>query len=470
MRWVKVVDSGESKHWTILDVGCGGGRTGVPCALNHYWRDHLNSLITDSLSDRSRQRTLQALGIFCGFSAALWLAAAEAPTKLVTVAVSPFVISFMMVLGAFVSRWSVPALIRGTSDIGADLQQAPHLVVWGVLAGCLWAVGNTLTIFAVRDIGLSIAFPLWNSNSLVGVLWGILLFKELHRAGWLRWVGVVGGALVLFAGAILLSLASTSQAAHGHATRGVVAALGAGIVLGSMYIPYRKAYITGMNPLTFITFFTVGELATMTLLAVSFSGGSKIFWHELVKSRGILFWPLLGGFLWVVGDLFQNYAAKYVGISRGIPLSNTNQLWGLLWGILVFGELQGLTRGVYLQVIGGSLLMTAGAVAIAFSSATEGEYSSWKEAAQRESDLYNVEPAYIAARMEGKEIDAKNHARTLLDWLLIGGATLVFAAFGFMASIPEMEIHWGWLAALTSAMLLVLLAGGVALWRITRFN
>jgi hypothetical protein len=39
-----------------------------------------------------------------------------------------------------------------------------------------------------------------------------------------------------------------------------------------------------------------------------------------------------------------------------------------------------------------------------------------------------------------------------------------------VASIPEMEIHWGWLAALTSAMLLVLVAGGVALWRITRFN
>ena len=430
----------------------------------------MNTLITESLSERSRQRTLQSLGIFCGFSAALWLAAAEAPTKLVAVAISPFVISFMMVLGAFVSRWSLPALIRGTSDIGADLRQVPHLVVWGVLAGCLWAVGNTLTIFAIRDIGLSIAFPLWNSNSLVGILWGILFFKELHRAGWLRWVGVVGGALILFGGAMLLSLASTSQAAHGHGIRGVVAALGAGIVLGSMYIPYRKAYITGMNPLTFITFFTVGELVTMTALAIGFSGGSKIFWHELVGSRGVLFWPLLGGFMWVVGDLFQNYAAKYVGISRGIPLSNTNQLWGLLWGILVFGELHGLTPSVYAQVIGGSVLMAAGAVAIAFSSATEGEYSSWKEAAQRESDLYNIEPAYVAARMEGKETNAKNHARTLIDWLLIGGATLIFAAFGLMAAIPEMEIHWGWLAALTSAMLLVLVAGGVALWRITRFN
>jgi drug/metabolite transporter (DMT)-like permease len=430
----------------------------------------LSSLITESLSERSRQRKLQALGVLCGFSAALWLAAAEAPTKLVSVAVSPFVISFMMVLGAFVSRWSLPALIRATSDIGRDLRQAPHLVVWGVLAGCLWAVGNTLTILGIRDIGLSIAFPLWNSNSLIGILWGILFFKELHRAGWLRWVGVVGGALVLFGGAVSLSLASTSQASHAHALRGVAAALGAGIVLGSMYIPYRKAYITGMNPLTFVTFFTFGEMATMTTLAVSFTGGMQPFYHELVKSRGVLFWPLLGGFMWVVGDLFQNYAAKYVGISRGIPLSNTNQLWGLLWGILVFGELRGLTRAVYAQVIGGSLLMAAGAVAIAFSSATEGEYSSWKEAAQRESDLYNIEPAYVAARMEGKETNGRNHARTFIDWLLIAGATLAFAGFGLMANIPEMELHWGWLAALTSAMLLVLVAGGVALWRTTRFN
>ncbi len=430
----------------------------------------MNSIIIESLTERSRQRTLQALGVFCGFAAALWLAAAEAPTKLVTIAVSPFVISLMMVLGAFVSRWSLPALIRGTSDIRADVRQVPHLIVWGVLAGCLWAVGNTLTILGVRDVGLSIAFPLWNSNSLVGILWGILFFKELHRAGWLRWVGVVGGAVILFGGAVLLSLASTSQAPLEHAMRGVVAALGAGLVLGSMYIPYRKAYITGMNPLSFVTFFTFGEMATMTTLAINFTGGALPLWHELVKSRSVLFWPLLGGFMWVVGDLFQNYAVKYVGISRGIPLSNTNQLWGLLWGILVFGELQGATRNVYAKVIGGSWLMAAGAVTIAFSTATEREYLSWKEAAQRESDLYNIDPAYVAARMEGKEPSATHHRRTWVDWLLIGGATTVFVGFGAMAIIPQMELNWVWLAGLTSAMLVILVAGGVALWRTTRFS
>jgi glucose uptake protein GlcU len=49
------------------------------------------------------------------------------------------------------------------------------------MAGCLWAVGNTLTVFAVRDIGLSIAFPLWNANSLIGIIWGALLFRETAR-------------------------------------------------------------------------------------------------------------------------------------------------------------------------------------------------------------------------------------------------------------------------------------------------
>ena len=106
--------------------------------------------------------------MLCGLTAGAWLGAAEAPTKLVTLGLSPVVISLSMVIGVFLARWTLPALIQGTSYVAADLRQAPHLIVWAVLAGCLWAVANTLTIFAVRDVGLSIAFPLWNSNSLVG--------------------------------------------------------------------------------------------------------------------------------------------------------------------------------------------------------------------------------------------------------------------------------------------------------------
>jgi len=424
----------------------------------------------DKLPERSRRRVLHRLGIFCGFAAALWLAGAEAPTKLVTVAVSPMVISFMMVFGAFISRWSLPALVRGTADTFRDARHVPHLVLWGVMAGCLWAVGNTLTIFAVRDIGLSLAFPLWNSNSLIGILWGTLLFKELHGAGGLRKAGVVGGAVVVFIGAILISAASTSEAAHGNALHGIVAAVGAGLMFGSMYIPYRKAYITGMNPLTFLTFFTFGEMTMMTVVALVFTGGVGPFWHELVANRAILLWPMLGGFMWVVGDLFQNYATKYVGISRGIPLSNTNQLWGLLLGLLVFRELHGLTANIYAEVIGGSVMMALGALAISACSASEGEYASWKQAAQREIELYGIDPEYVTARMEGRDGGVGEVRRTWADWLLIVAATLIFVGLGTLARAPQMEIQTGWLALFAAALVAVLAAAGVALWRVTKFT
>ncbi len=143
-----------------------------------------------AIRENSRPRKLQRLGVLSGFAAGAWLGAAEAPTKLVSVGISPIVISLIMVIGVFLARWSLPALILGTSSIRADLRRTPHLIVWAILAGCLWAVANTMTIFAIRDIGLSIAFPLWNSNSLLGILWGVIFFKELRDAGWRRWTGV----------------------------------------------------------------------------------------------------------------------------------------------------------------------------------------------------------------------------------------------------------------------------------------
>src|SRR4051812_49505395 len=99
----------------------------------------------------------------------------------------------MMLSVPLIPRGSLRVWVGAPADTFRDARQVPHLVLWGIMAGCLWAVGNTLTIFAVRDIGLSLAFPLWNSNSLIGILWGTLLFRELQGAGWLRKAGVIGG-------------------------------------------------------------------------------------------------------------------------------------------------------------------------------------------------------------------------------------------------------------------------------------
>jgi drug/metabolite transporter (DMT)-like permease len=420
-----------------------------------------------------RPRSLHSLGVACGLAAGAWLGGAEAPTKLVTVGFSPFLISLGMVAGVFVARWTVPMLLKGTGYVLQDIREKPHLMVWAVLAGMLWAVANTLTVFAIRNVGLSIAFPLWNTNSLIGLLWGCLLFGELRGAGRKQWMQVLGGALAIVAGACLLAYATAGQSAGAPhaAVTGILAALGAGILWGTMYIPYRKAYLSGMNPLSFVTVFTFGELGTVFVLALAFNGGFHQVAADLTRARPALFWLFLGGFCWVIGDLFQQYAAKYIGLGRGIPLSNTNQLWGLAWGALVFGEVSGMSTGSQVLIVAGSLVMIAGAVAISFAEASASEQASWKRAVDRECGRYNLPREQVEASLEGHDVLAGKHPRRSRWEVLIGlAAAALFVWLGLGARRQALEVNVYWMAGLIAASLAILVVCGLMLWRRTRFS
>src|SRR5271168_3432129 len=320
--------------------------------------------------------SLHGLGVICGLTAGVWLGAAEAPTKLVNSGFSPFAISLCMVAGVFTARWTFPTLLKGTGYVFADLMEKKHLIVWALLAGALWAVANTLTVFAIRDVGLAVAFPMWNANALIGLFWGRVLFRELEGASGKNVGKVVVGAITIVIAAVMLGFSTIHGGSMGqHAFRGIAAALGASLMWGTMYVPYRKAYLSGMNPLSFVTIFTVGELGTMFALSIGLAGGFHTVAGQLFAARHFVFWLFLGGFCWVIGDLFQQYATKYIGIGRGIPLSNTNQLWGLAWGALVFGELAGLDRAHQLVILAGSAVMILGALAISTAAASSGEHA-----------------------------------------------------------------------------------------------
>ena len=426
-------------------------------------------------TDKAPVLSLHRLGVMCGLAAGAWLGAAEAPTKLVTVGFSPFLISLGMVAGVFVARWTVPAALKGTGYIFQDLREKAHLIVWAILAGMLWAVANTLTVFAIRNVGLSIAFPLWNTNSLVGIFWGWLLFNELRGSGVRQWSKVLGGAGAIVVGACVLAYATTRQqgtAAGQHsATLGILAALAAGVVWGTMYVPYRKAYISGMNPLSFVTVFTFGELATTFTLALAYHGGMHNLALEMTRARPIFFWLFLGGFCWVLGDLFQQYASKYIGIGRGIPLSNTNQLWGLAWGALVFGELSGQSLTAQMLVIAGSLVMIVGATAISFAEAPASEQASWHKAMLRECHRYGLDPVRVAATQRGEDpLAAETGARRWYELLPVVGALGIFIWLGFDAQRNPLPVSLPWMVVLCSASLVLLIVCGVQLWRRTRFS
>jgi glucose uptake protein GlcU len=396
-----------------------------------------------------------ALGVLCGLAAGVWLGAAEAPTKLVNSGVSPYAISLCMVTGVFVARWTVPTLLKGTRSVFADLRENKHLLSSAILAGMLWAVANTLTVFAIRDVGLTIAFPLWNTNSLVGIFWGWLLFGELKGAHGKNVAKVILGAVAIAGAAVMLGFSTIhGQGENAHkAAAGVLAAAGASLLWGTMYIPYRKAYISGMNPLSFVTVFTVGELGTILALAVGLDPATRIaLLHEHAPAaRGVLFWLFLGGFVWVVGDLFQQFATKYLGIGRAIPLSNTNQLWGLAWGALVFGELAHASWGQRALVVAGSVVMICGALAVSTAVASEREHASTDAALERECRRYGLDYTRVVQAYLGHGAGSSER-RGWIDYAIVAAAIAIFVWLALSARKPALEMNYAWVWGLAVAL------------------
>ena len=414
--------------------------------------------------------SVHSLGVLCALSAGVWLGAAEAPTKLVNSGLSPFAISLGMVAGVFTARWTVPTLLKGTRQVFADLREHTHLIPVAILAGMLWAVANTLTVFAIRDVGLAIAFPLWNTNALVGIFWGWLLFGELRGASGKNIAKVVLGALAIVAAAVMLGF-STIHGGGEHAGRafgGILAAAGASLTWGTMYVPYRKAYISGMNPLSFVTVFTVGELGAVFALAYTLDRPSAgIFFH--VQARPMLFWLFLGGFVWVIGDIFQQYATKYLGIGRAIPLSNTNQLWGLAWGALVFGELSQANSTHRLLVIAGSLIMILGALAVSTAVATERENTSTNRALLRECNRYDLDYGRVLQTYSGTSGDTRI-GRAWWDYLILAFAVGVFVWLATQAQVPSLAFNFSWTAILAVLLVVSAVICVSGLWKATRFS
>ncbi len=240
---------------------------------------------------------------------------------------------------------------------------------------------------------------------------------------------------------------------------------------GTSYIPYRKAYLSGMNPLSFLTVFTVGELGTVLLLSYMFLGGVGPLVHELILAKSSLFWLFFGGFCWVVGDIFQQFAVKYIGIGRGIPLANTNQIWGVAWAALVFCDLRGANILTIILILGGCLLMIFGAGCIASTEASGEEHNSWNKAVEKECVRYNLNKERVMVAVSGGDplgLEKKGHA--WWDILIVIIAVGIFVFFAMLANKPALMMNYVWLGIIAFLSILVAVIGGLMLHKHTGFS
>jgi len=244
--------------------------------------------------------------------------------------------------------------------------------------------------------------------------------------------------------------------------------VGASLLWGTMYVPYRKAYISGMNPLSFVTVFTIGELGTCFALVLALDGGTKAAIFHSPDTIHLIFWLFLGGFVWVIGDLFQQFATKYLGIGRAIPLSNTNQLWGLAWGALVFGELAHADWQQRVLVVAGSVVMILGALAVSTAVASERENASTNAALLRECERYGLDYDRVVASYGGTAPEPGG--RAWWDYGIVAAAVGVFLYLGVNARVPELGMDFGWVGVLVAVLAGAAVLSGWGLWRATRFS
>ena len=172
---------------------------------------------------------------------------------------------------------------------------------------------------------------------------------------------------------------------------------------------------------------------------------------------------LFGGFVWAIGTLPA--VRRYLGIGRH-PLSNTNQLWGLAWGP---AELAGPDLAHKLMVLGGSVVMIFGALAISTAVAGERERHSRNIAIERECDRYNLDYGAVIAAQAGSEFDA-GERRRWWDYAIVAAAVAVFLWLGVRARVPEIAMNRGWLLALVIILVASLLYCGLRLRRQTGFS
>ena len=107
-----------------------------------------------------------------------------------------------LALGVLVTG-GVFAYLRGGVGIISEPKMWPGLLL-GAAAGSIWLIGTLSVTGAFRDPATNVAqlIPLVNANTIVAVIGGLIVFRELSNGADLTKI-VIGSALMMIGGYIL---------------------------------------------------------------------------------------------------------------------------------------------------------------------------------------------------------------------------------------------------------------------------
>ncbi|MBR4041080.1 MAG: multidrug DMT transporter permease [Bacteroidaceae bacterium] len=263
----------------------------------------------------------------------------------------------------------------------ADLKQITiGNYVSALIGGAVFNLGNILLSAAVAMAGMTVAFPLGVGIALVlGVI--------------VNYIGAPKGdpttlflGVVLVVVAIVLNAIASGKMHRGGANsnkKGIVIAVIAGVLMSFFYrfvaaamdLNNFEAPTPGMaTPYSAFFIFAVGiflsNLVFNTIVMRRPFDGAPVTYKEYFNGRTSTHMVgVLGGVIWGIGTALSYIAAGKAGAAISYALGQGAPMVAALWGIFIWKEFKGATRGVNYLLACMFIFFIAGLGAIILSGA-----------------------------------------------------------------------------------------------------
>lgn len=246
------------------------------------------------------------------------------------------------------------------------------------LSGILWCMGTVCYIYSVDCLGVGRATPVKNLTVILGVLFGVFIFKEFAWENRLP-LALLGAAttLVLLSTIVLGRLIPISELAtpscpinlirpklkkaRQYLVVGFGFALAAALFYGLFGVPGKLVMESMDSVWPYFTFMGQGTL--VGALACYFIIGKERSWSRVPGKDHLL--AMLSGLLFVGAFASLAIILKLLGIAVAWPISNLNTIVTVIYSSLVLKEIsirQQRTKmftGLFMGVMGIVVLAVA---------------------------------------------------------------------------------------------------------------
>lgn len=290
-----------------------------------------------------------------------------------------------LVLTAFLWGITAGSLGEHGNSFLSDLGQASgKSILYAMLGGIVWNIGNLLFVAAIAQAGMSVAFPIGGGIAWIG---GIIFNYIIEVSGGavmrtlpktMLWIGVV----IIFVAIALSMLAYNKKAVQQKkpSAKGIILSVLAGLFFAFFYGFVVKSldptFVSGgqgnLGPYSGSFFFTIGALvATLILnpfvMRKPVEGPPVTFKQYFAGNLKTHSTGVLGGAIWASG-----LVVSFMAVGSGDPavsysLSNASPVVAILWGVFVWKEFKDAPKGTNLILSIMFLLFLVGLVVITAS-------------------------------------------------------------------------------------------------------